>query len=77
MIDMKNARDFLNPQDRARLSEAEIFQLLQEAAQQYAEYRRLSDIADISKVKEVRHPRYSWDDPIGLAVTERESGGLV
>ena len=58
-------------QFRSRPSEAEISQLLQEAEQQYEECARLADLADLSDTGTVAHPRYSWDNPIGLTVVGR------
>ncbi len=56
-------------QTQSRPSEAEIARLLQEAEQQYEECIRLADLADLSDRGEVAHPRYAWDNPIGLTVT--------
>ena len=58
-------------------SEAEILQTLQEAVQQHEEYMRLADLSDYTEVTEVFEPRYSWDNPIGLVVTERSYAKLV
>ena len=49
-------------------SETEVSHLLQDAAQQYEECMRLADLADIMDQGEPSHPRYSWDNPIGLVV---------
>lgn len=43
--------------------------MLREAKQQYEEYMRITDLADITERTEVKTPRYSWDNPIGIAVT--------
>lgn len=65
------------PQTRTQPSEVEVSQLLQEAAQQYEECMRVADLADIAERGEVNnHPRYAWDNPIGLVVTERPNAGL-
>ena len=53
---------------RTRPSEVEVARLLQEAEQQYEECMRLADLADISETDEVSHPRYAWDNPLGLVV---------
>ena len=53
---------------QTRPSEAEVARLFQEAAQQYEDYMRLADLADISAEDEISHPRYAWDNPIGLVV---------
>ena len=58
-------------QIQSRPSEAEVSQLLQEAEQQYEECIRLADLADLSDMGEVVHPRYAWDNPIGLTVVGR------
>lgn len=58
-------------QIQSRPSEAEVSQLLQEAEQQYEECIRLADLADLSDMGEVAHPRYAWDNPIGLTVVGR------
>ena len=58
-------------QTQSRPSEAEVSLLLQEAEQQYEECIRLADLADISDMGEVVHPRYAWDNPIGLTVVGR------
>lgn len=55
-------------QDQSRPSEAEVSQLLQKAERQYEECIRLADLADLSDTGEVTHPRYAWDNPIGLTV---------
>ena len=52
-----------------RPSETEVSHLLQEAAQQYEECMRLADLADISDFPEANHPKYAWDNPIGLVVS--------
>ncbi len=53
---------------RSRPSEAEISELLQEAQRQDEECIRLADLADLSDRGEAAHPRYAWDNPIGLTV---------
>ncbi len=68
MIDKEGLHDYHPSEVQTRLSEAEVAQLLQEAAQQYEECMRLADLADISAVDEISHPRYAWDNPIGLVV---------
>ena len=64
-------------QIQARPSEAEVAQLLQEAAQQYEECIRIADMADISAGDEISYLRYAWDDPIGLVVGEPSNAELV
>lgn len=71
MTGTKDSRELCTSQIRTRPSEAEISQLLQEAAQQYEECMRLADMADISELDKVNHPRYAWDNPIGLVVLGR------
>lgn len=71
MARTKNSRDSRSSQIRTHPSEAEVFQLLQEAEEQFKECMRLADLADISERGLVSYPRYAWDNPIGLVVTER------
>ena len=68
MIGKEDLHDSHPSQVQTRPSEAEVAQLLQEAAQQYEECMRLADLADISAGDEISHPRYAWDNPIGLVV---------
>lgn len=51
--------------------------MLQEAKEQYEECMRIADLADITERSEVSHPNYSWDNPIGLVVTESSNTKLV
>lgn len=62
---------------QTRPSEVEVAQLLQEAEQQYEECMRLADLADISETDEVSHPRYAWDNPLGLVVAGQTNAKLV
>ena len=56
---------------RARPNESEVFQLLAEATQQYEEYIRIAELADLSdQEEEFRISDYDWDHPIGLVVSE-------
>ena len=64
------------PGIRIRPSEAEIAQLLERAKQQYEECMRIGDIPDYSEVPEVSLSSYSWDNPIGLVVTEGKNALL-
>ena len=77
MTGTEDSRDSRNSSLQTRPSEAEVSQLLQEAAQQYEECMRLADLADISEMGAVAHPRYAWDNPIGLVVTRRSNAELV
>ncbi len=77
MADTEYPHGFCACQKWARLSETEVFQLLQEAVQQYEKYMRLADPADIAKMSEIRQPRYSWDNPIGLVISGPENAELV
>ncbi|MCY4007145.1 MAG: hypothetical protein OXE84_10060 [Rhodobacteraceae bacterium] len=54
-----------------RPNEAEILRLLEEAAQQYEDYTRLADLADLSSSDKRTTPRYAWDNPIGLMAAGR------
>ena len=56
--------------------EVEITKLLEEAGQQYEEYVRLAELSDFPEVNAKQRPRYSWDNPIGLVVTESRSANL-
>ena len=79
MINKEDLRDCEPSQFRPGLSEAEIMQLLQEAAQQYEEYMRLADLTGISAEDEdeVYCPKYDWDNPIGIGIKEPLDGKLV
>jgi len=57
-------------QIKSRPSEAEIFELYRKAKRQYEECIHLAELADISDMGEDVHPRYAWDNPIGLTVVE-------
>ncbi len=70
----KKLRD---PHWRIQPSETEVAQLIEEARLQYEECMRLADLADISDRDETSHPRYAWDNPIGLVVTESSNAELV
>ena len=65
----EDSRILLALQRQTHPSEVKVSQLLQEAAQQYEECMRLADLADISEAPEASHPKYAWDNPIGLVVT--------
>ena len=58
-------------------SEVEIIMLFEEAARQYEECMHLADLADLSEPDEVSHPKYAWDNPIGLVITGQASAELV
>ena len=58
-------------------SEAEVSRLLRETKQLYREYMRIADSADITERMEASYPKYSWDNPIGLVVTESLNAKLV
>ena len=77
MTGTEDSRESRSSSPQTRPSEAEVSQLLQEVAQQYEECMRLADLADISETGEVTHPRYAWDNPIGLVVTRRSNAELV
>ncbi len=72
MTDGKQAPDV-----RIRPSEAEITQLLQDAARQYEEYMTLADLADIPEDAASGRPRYAWDNPIGPVLTGRSNADVV
>ena len=77
MTDTEHSSDSRTSQPRTRPDEAEVSLLLQQAAQQYEEYIRLADLADISEAGGTSHPRYAWDNPIGLVVSRRSNARLV
>ena len=77
MTGTHDLRELEGPQERIQPSETEVSQLLQKAAEQYEECMRLADLADISDRREVSHPRYAWDNPIGLVVTGPSNAKLV
>lgn len=74
---MSGTEDLRGSRMQERPSETEVARLLQESAKQHEEYRRLADLADISDQGELSHPRYAWDNPIGLVVTGSPSAELV
>ena len=51
-------------------SEAEIIQLIQEAARQYEEYLKVVDLTEKMDEPEPIKPKYSWSNPIGLVLTD-------
>ena len=71
MSGTEDSPDSILSQTQTRPSEVEVSQLLQGAVQQYEECMRLADMADISELGEISHPRYAWDNPIGLVVVGR------
>lgn len=77
MSGKENFTDSRSPQAKLQPSEAEVAQLLREAAQQYEDCMRLADLADNAAQSELSSPRYAWDNPIGLVVTGRSSAQLV
>ena len=59
-------------------SEAEIFQLLDTAAKQYEEYIRLAESYGYAGSATVTaRPTYSWNNPIGLVITENSCAKLA
>jgi hypothetical protein len=77
MTGTEDSRESRSSSPQTRPGEAEVSQLLQEAAQQYEECMRLADLANISETGEVSYPRYAWDNPIGLVVTRCSNAELV
>ena len=77
MAHRKRFKDTGRSDLRIKPIEAEIMGLLEKAAQQYEECMKLADLSDYPETSEVRQPRYSWDNPIGLVVTERSHANLV
>lgn len=73
---MNGKEDARDSQVTIHLSETEVSHLLQKAAEQYEEYMRIADLADIANQDEPRHPRYDWDNPIGLVVAGHSNAEL-
>ena len=71
MTDREHSKDSSGSDMQIRPSEAEIIQLLQKASQEYEECITLADLFDYPEVAEVSHLRYSWNNPIGLVLTEK------
>ena len=69
MANKEELHDLRTSHAQTRPSKAEVSQMLREAKQQYKEYMRIADLADITERTEVKTPRYSWDNPIGLVAT--------
>ena len=59
------------------LSEADIFQLLEEANQQYDEYVRLTEIPDFPEQTDPPQPLYSWANPVGLVIAGPDPNPLL
>ena len=77
MTDKENLKNVSDPEVRIQPSETEVAQLIEEARQQYEEYMRLADFADIFYQNETSRPKYAWDNPIGLVVTGPSNAKLV
>ena len=77
MTDREHSKDLSQSDMQIRPSEDEIIQLLQKAAQEYEECIILTDLSDYPEVAESSHPEYSWDNPVGLVVTQRSHVDLV
>ncbi len=77
MTNTEDSRDSSTSQTRFRPTEAEVIRLLKETAQQYEEYIRLAELADIVEAPKVNRPRYDWDHPIGLVIREQPDAWLV
>ena len=58
-------------------SEAEVVQLLKEAARQYEETLRVADAVHDVEDPNKYYPEYSWNNPIGLVLTEQTNADLV
>lgn len=77
MADREDLREPRTSQIETHPSEAEVSQMLREAEEQYEECMRIADLADVTERSEVSYPKYSWDNPIGLVVTESSNAKLV
>ena len=73
----ENLPDSRASEAKIQPSETEVAQLLKEAAEQYEECMRLADLADVAAQGELSHPKYAWDNPIGLVVKGRTNAELV
>lgn len=57
--------------EKAKLTDAEVFEILEKSREQYNEYLRIMRAMDRRRPKKVKvHPRYDWDTPIGLVITK-------
>ncbi len=65
-----DSRELHTSSNQNQLSDAEVTQLIQESARQYEEYIRIAEVADLTDEGEPYRPRYAWDNPIGLEITE-------
>ena len=70
MTSKEDLRDSSTRQTQTHPSEAEVSEILREAEQKYEEGMRVADLADITQRPEEYYPKYPWDNPIGLVVTE-------
>ena len=61
---------------KPKISEAEIFELVQKAKEQYAEYMKVAEIPDFIDKPEEFQLKYSWSNPIGLVITNPGSNLL-
>ena len=62
---------------KPKISEAEIFELVKKAKEQYAEYIRLAEIPDFRDKPEEVQLKYSWRNPFGLVITNPGSNLLT
>lgn len=77
---MKSAETIMDSDSqpiRETPGEAEILQLLQGLAEQYEEVMQLSDFANYIDPPQDNHPKYTWDNPIGLVITGSSEASLV
>ena len=74
---MTDSQDLRGGDSQIRPSDAEVAQMLQQTAQQYEQSIQLADLADLSDLPAAHQPRYAWDNPVGLVVTEKLHAKLV
>ncbi len=74
---MNDKENLNSSQVKIHPSETEVSDLVRKAAKQYEEYIRLADLADIADQDKLNHPKFSWDNPIGLVITGNANAKLV
>lgn len=77
MADNERRRSSSGPGLQLKPSEAEITLLLQDTAHEYEQYLELADLSIYASISEAELPRYSWNNPIGLVVTEGPNADMV
>lgn len=62
---------------QAQPGEGRTTQLLEEAAKQYEESLRVADAVFDEEDRNRHYPEYSWNNPMGLVLTEAPHANLV